>query len=99
MLVTGFGLWAPGLGFVEQMFDFKATIDQKRLAALIHSIAAVGAIVIWIVHVYAAIWVRGTITAMTRGTVTGGWGWRHHRRWLRSEVTEGHVRPDTSGRA
>jgi len=26
----------------------------------------------WIVHVYAAIWVRGTIAAMTRGQVTGG---------------------------
>jgi formate dehydrogenase subunit gamma len=23
---------------------------------------------------------------MTRGVVTGGWGWRHHRRWLREEV-------------
>ncbi len=20
---------------------------------------------------------------MTRGTVTGGWAWRHHRKWLR----------------
>ena len=38
-------------------------------------------------HVYAAIWVRGTIGAMTRGKVTGGWAWRHHRRWLRELVT------------
>ena len=29
---------------------------------------------------YAPIWVRGTISAMTRGRVTGGWAWRHHRR-------------------
>jgi formate dehydrogenase subunit gamma len=93
LLVTGFGLWEPGLAFIERTFGFKATIDQKRAAALIHAIAAVAAIVIWIVHVYAAIWVRGTIGGMTRGTVTGGWGWRHHRRWLKKEVAEGHVEP------
>jgi formate dehydrogenase subunit gamma len=45
------------------------------------------AICVWIVHVYAAIWVRGTISAMTRGQVTGGWAWRHHRRWLKDLVT------------
>ena len=44
-------------------------------------------ICVWIVHVYAAIWVRGTIRAMTRGHVTGGWAWRHHRNWLRELVT------------
>ena len=48
-------------------------------------------IAIWIIHVYAAIWVRGTISAMTRGFVTGGWGWRHHRKWLREEVGRGQV--------
>ena len=44
-------------------------------------------ICVWIVHVYAAIWVRGTIRAMTKGQVTGGWAWRHHRKWLRELVT------------
>jgi len=24
---------------------------------------------------------------MTRGSVTGGWAWRHHRKWLREIVT------------
>jgi formate dehydrogenase subunit gamma len=42
---------------------------------------------VWIVHVYAAIWVRGTIRAMTRGSVTGGWAWKHHRKWLRELVS------------
>jgi formate dehydrogenase subunit gamma len=53
-----------------------------------HAAAAVCAILIWIVHVYAAIWVRGTVRAMTSGSVTGGWAWRHHRRWLREEVAK-----------
>ena len=91
MFVTGMGLWEPGLHYVEGLFGFKATIDQLRMAALVHAGAAVLAITIWIVHVYAAIWVRGTFSAMTRGFVTGGWGWRHHRKWLRKEVDKGEV--------
>lgn len=89
LFVTGVGLWEPGLAWFEQTLGFKATIDQLRVAALIHASAAVIAITIWIVHVYAAIWVRGTFSAMTRGFVTGGWGWRHHRKWLRKEVDKG----------
>ncbi len=86
MFVTGIGLWPAGLAYFEQLLGFKATIDQRRLAAVIHAGAAVLTIAIWIIHVYAAIWVRGTISAMTRGTVTGGWAWRHHRKWLRKEI-------------
>lgn len=92
LLVTGIGLWPQGLAYVESLFGFKVTIEQQRWAVLLHSSAAVLAIAIWIVHVYAAIWVRGTIGAMTRGTVTGGWGWRHHRKWLRKEVENGGVK-------
>lgn len=79
LFVTGIGLW-------DQYFYQYSSIDQKRIAALVHSVAAVLAILVFIVHVYAAIWVRGTVRAMTRGSVTGGWAWRHHRRWLRDEV-------------
>jgi formate dehydrogenase subunit gamma len=86
MFVTGIGLWPAGLAYFEQLLGFKATIDQRRVAVVIHSGAAIITIAIWIIHVYAAIWVRGTISAMTRGSVTGGWAWRHHRKWLRSEV-------------
>jgi formate dehydrogenase subunit gamma len=86
MFVTGIGLWPAGLAYVEELFGFKATIDQRRMAAVIHAGSAVVTIAIWIIHVYAAIWVRGTISAMTRGSVTGGWAWRHHRKWLRKEV-------------
>ena len=59
---------------------------QILLPRLIHALAAIGAILVWIVHVYAALWVEGTVRAMMRGTVSGGWAWRHHRRWLREEV-------------
>ncbi|MBS0246410.1 MAG: formate dehydrogenase subunit gamma [Proteobacteria bacterium] len=80
LIVSGFAIW-------DQYFAQYTTIDQKRWAVLIHAMAAVTIICVWIVHVYAAIWVRGTISAMTKGRVTGGWAWRHHRKWLRELVS------------
>jgi formate dehydrogenase subunit gamma len=79
-------LISSGLVIWDQYFAEYTTIDQKRFAVLIHALAAIVTICVWIVHVYAAIWVRGTIGAMTRGRVTGGWAWRHHRKWLRELV-------------
>ncbi|MBS0244251.1 MAG: formate dehydrogenase subunit gamma [Proteobacteria bacterium] len=86
MLVTGIALWDTGLSFVEPRLGIHVTMEQKRLAALIHSSAAMLAVTILIIHVYAAFWVRGTLSAMVSGWVSGGWGWKHHRKWLRREV-------------
>ena len=52
-----------------------------RLASLAHACAAVFMILLIIVHVYAAIWTRGTIRAMWYGTVTRAWAKQHHRKW------------------
>jgi formate dehydrogenase subunit gamma len=79
-------LFCSGLVLWDVYFENFTTVDQKRLAAVIHALCAIGAILIWIVHVYAAIWVKGTIRAMTRGSVTRGWSWKHHRKWFRQEV-------------
>lgn len=80
-------LIGSGLVIWQQYFAQYTSIGQQRVAVLVHAIAAILIICVWIVHVYAAIWVRGTISAMTRGHVTGGWAWRHHRRWLKELVT------------
>ena len=80
-------LISSGVVIWDQYFSPYTSIEQKRIAVLVHSVAAIVAICVWIVHVYAAIWVRGTISAMTRGHVTGGWAWKHHRKWLRELVT------------
>lgn len=80
LITSGVVIW-------DQYFGNYFTVGQKRVAVLVHSATAIVAICVWIVHVYAAIWVRGTIGAMTRGKVTGGWAWRHHRRWLKDLVT------------
>ncbi|WP_081853028.1 formate dehydrogenase subunit gamma [Bosea sp. 117] len=79
-------LIASGVVMWDQYFYPYTSIEQKRIAILVHSVAAVVIICVWIIHVYAAIWVKGTIGAMTRGQVTGGWAWRHHRKWLRELV-------------
>lgn len=83
MIGSGLVLW-------DQYFSEYTSVEQKRAAVLIHAVAAIVSICIWIVHVYAAIWVRGTIRAMVKGSVTGGWAWRHHRKWLRELVTGRH---------
>ena len=80
-------LICSGLVIWDQYFSQYTSVEQKRAAVLIHSLAAIVIICVWIVHVYAAIWVRGTIRAMLKGSVTGGWAWRHHRKWLRELVT------------
>ena len=79
-------LLTSGLAMWDSQFGEYTTVDQKRLAVVVHAAAAVLLIVTVITHIYAAIWVRGTIRGMTRGSVTGGWAWRHHRKWLREEV-------------
>jgi formate dehydrogenase subunit gamma len=79
-------LICSGLVMWDQYFYGFTNIEQNRIAVLIHSAAAITIICVWIVHVYSAIWVRGTIRGMTRGQVTGGWAWRHHRKWLRELV-------------
>lgn len=80
LILSGLTIW-------DEYFFAWTAIPTKRIAVLVHAIAAVVIVSIWIVHVYAAIWVRGTISAMTKGSVTGGWAWRHHRKWLKDLVT------------
>jgi formate dehydrogenase subunit gamma len=89
LICTGIVIW-------DQYFYPLTSIVQKRWAILVHSLAAVTIICVWIVHVYAAIWLRGTIGAMTRGQVTGGWAWKHHRKWFK-ELVSGRVGDRTTG--
>lgn len=80
-------LIGSGIVIWERYFGNFFSLTQQRVAVLVHAAAAVTIICVWIVHVYAAIWVKGTFGAMTRGQVTGGWAWRHHRKWLRELVS------------
>jgi formate dehydrogenase subunit gamma len=87
------GLFVTGIVIWEAYFSAYTTIETQRVALLIHSLAAIAAILVWIVHVYAAIWVRGSVRGMTQGYVTPGWAWRHHRKWLRRLAATGSRGP------
>jgi formate dehydrogenase subunit gamma len=89
MTIGIIALFLSGIVLWESMFGTDFSVGQKRIAAVVHASAAVVIIAVWIVHLYAAIWVKGTVRAMTRGTVTGGWAWKHHRKWLREEAAKG----------
>lgn len=81
LMVSGFIIWQP---WFAPIFP----IGPVRFAVLIHALAAFIGILAIIVHVYAAIWTRGTFRAMTRGTVTAAWARHHHPAWYK-EVSKG----------
>ena len=81
LLVSGIVIWQP-------WFAPWFSIGPNRVAVLIHALAAFVIIAGIIVHIYAAYWVRGTIRAMTQGTVPRAWAKHHHPGWYR-EVTKG----------
>jgi formate dehydrogenase subunit gamma len=83
-------LFFSGLVIWEVYFGAATSIPVQRVAVLIHSLAAIAAILVWIAHVYAAIWVRDSVRAMTQGYVTPGWAWRHHRKWLEELASDQH---------
>ncbi len=76
LLVTGVMFWQP-------WFASSFPILLRRIAVVLHAASAVGLILGVIMHVYAAIWVKGTVRAMTRGTVTEGWARPNHPLWHR----------------
>jgi formate dehydrogenase subunit gamma len=79
LLLSGIVIW-------RRYFSFYFPITLIRLAAVIHAATAFVLIVGIIVHIYAALWVKGSIRAMTRGTVTLGWARKHHPRWFRGSI-------------
>jgi formate dehydrogenase subunit gamma len=81
LVVTGVMFWRP---WFAPLFP----VELLRIAVLLHSAAAVLLIAATIMHVYAAIWVHGTVRAMTRGTVTEGWAKVNHALWHK-QVTKG----------
>ena len=82
------GLLASGIVMWRAYFALYFPIGVIRFASLLHAVCALVLICAIVVHIYAAIWVKGSIRAMTRGTVSPGWAWKHHRAWLRA-VTRG----------
>lgn len=81
LLVTGIAFWRP-------WFDGLASIGLQRVAVLLHAVAAFVLVLSTIMHVYAAIWIKGSVRAMSRGAVSEAWAKAHHPLWHR-EMTQG----------
>lgn len=81
------GLLPTGIVIWRAYFSHYFPIGAIRLAALVHALCGFLLMTTIIVHIYAAIWVKGSIHAMVRGTVTPGWAWKHHRAWFREIMT------------
>ena len=76
LVVSGIIMWRP---YLASQFP----IGLVRFATLAHAIAGFVVVLGVIVHVYAAIWVKGSLNAMIRGTVSERWARAHHRAWYR----------------
>ncbi|WP_414441619.1 formate dehydrogenase subunit gamma [Burkholderia sp. 22PA0106] len=81
LLLSGVVIW-------RRYFSIYFPIEVIRLAALAHAAAAFVLIASIITHIYAALWVKGSIGAMVRGTTTLGWARKHHPKWFRQTVKE-----------
>jgi formate dehydrogenase subunit gamma len=91
MTITILVLFGSGIVIWYEYFGATFAIDQQRIGHIVHALAAIVMLLIVITHIYAAFYVRGTLNAMTEGKVTGGWAFRHHRRWLRDEARKGVI--------
>jgi formate dehydrogenase subunit gamma len=87
------GLFLSGFVIWRTYFSFYFPIPVIRLAALVHALCAFVLIASIIVHIYAGIWVKGSVRAMTGGTVSPGWAWKHHRAWFREVINAARSRP------
>ena len=76
LLVSGMVLWQP-------YFAPHVHITFVRWGAVLHALTAFVSILGILIHVYAALWVKGTLGAMIRGVVTRAWARKHHPGWLR----------------
>jgi formate dehydrogenase subunit gamma len=96
IVVCMLGLLASGVVIWRQYFSMYFSIGIIRLASVVHAVCAFVLVCAIILHIYAGIWVKGSMQAMTRGTVTPGWAWKHHRAWFRemTHAANSRTRPD-----
>lgn len=74
LLLTGIVIW-------RAYFSAAFGVGLIRFASLLHAFAAFVMICAIIVHIYAAIWVKGSVDAMLYGKVSRAWARKHHRLW------------------
>jgi formate dehydrogenase subunit gamma len=92
-MLGGFALIASGLTL--NFPNFQQGREWLQDAHVIHTIAAVGVMAFFIVHLYlATIGVEGALESMTTGHVDANWARQHHDLWYR-ELQAGQKQADT----
>jgi formate dehydrogenase subunit gamma len=81
LLLTGVVFWQP-------WFADYFGVPLRRVTVVLHAISAVVLILSVVTHIYAAIWVKGTMGAMARGVVSERWARRNHPLWYREMKRE-----------
>lgn len=79
LLLSGVVIW-------RVYFSAYFGITVIRMAMLLHALAAFVLVLSIIVHIYAGIWIKGSVNAMLHGWVSRAWAKKHHELWYR-EVT------------
>ncbi|MBM3374545.1 MAG: formate dehydrogenase subunit gamma [Betaproteobacteria bacterium] len=84
MLISMILLMGSGIVMWHEFFSHLFSIAVVRAAIFVHAISSVVLILTIIVHVYAALWVKGSMQAMLSGVVSRAWAKHHHPAWFRS---------------
>lgn len=80
LLLSGIVMW-------RSLFSAYFPVGIIRLASLVHAASAFVLVCAILLHAYFGIvWAAGSMRAMTRGVVSPGWAWRHHRGWFREMI-------------
>ena len=79
-------LTLSGVVIWRRYFAASFPVRIVRLSALLHAFAAFVLVLGVVIHIAAALWIKGSVDAMIRGTVTLGWAYKHHRAWFREMI-------------
>ncbi|MEQ4574589.1 MAG: formate dehydrogenase subunit gamma [Gammaproteobacteria bacterium] len=80
LLLSGLVIW-------RAYFSHYFPIGVIRFSVVVHALFGLVLVCAIVVHIYAAIWVKGSVKAMTRGKVSYGWAHKHHRAWFRQVLS------------
>ncbi|WP_455922848.1 formate dehydrogenase subunit gamma [Pseudomonas putida] len=86
LLFSGVVIWRV---YFSQWFG----ITTIRLAVLAHAAAAFVLVTSIIVHIYAGIWIKGSVDAMLHGWVSRAWARKHHALWYREVTGDKRIEP------
>ena len=81
LVISMLMLFVSGIVIWREYFSGFFAIDIIRFASVLHAFFAFVLIASITVHIYAAIWIKGSMGAMLYGKVSRAWARKHHRLW------------------